>query len=67
MAMRMSGAQILLESLAREGVEVIFGYPGGVVLPLYDCFPQFPQIRHVLVRHEQGAALAAVGWGRASG
>jgi acetolactate synthase-1/2/3 large subunit len=65
--MRLTGAQILLESLAREGVEVIFGYPGGVVLPLYDTFPQFPQIRHVLVRHEQGAAHMADGWARASG
>lgn len=65
--MRMNGAQILLESLTREGVELIFGYPGGVVLPLYDRFPEFPQIKHVLVRHEQGAAHAADGWARASG
>jgi len=65
--MRMNGAQILLESLAREGVELIFGYPGGVVLPLYDRLPEFPQIKHVLVRHEQGAAHAADGWARASG
>ena len=65
--MRMNGAQILLECLSREGVEVIFGYPGGVVLPLYDRFPEFPQLKHVLVRHEQGAAHAADGWARASG
>ncbi|MGI8552354.1 MAG: thiamine pyrophosphate-binding protein, partial [Dehalococcoidia bacterium] len=65
--MRMNGAQILLESLAREGVETIFGYPGGVVLPLYDRLPEFPQLRHVLVRHEQAAAHAADGWARASG
>jgi acetolactate synthase-1/2/3 large subunit len=65
--MRKTGAQILLESLSREGVELIFGYPGGVVLPLYDRFPEFPQIKHVLVRHEQGAAHAADGWARASG
>jgi acetolactate synthase-1/2/3 large subunit len=51
----------------REGVETIFGYPGGVVLPLYDRFPEFPQLKHVLVRHEQGAAHAADGWARASG
>lgn len=63
----MNGAQILLESLAREGVDTIFGYPGGVVLPLYDRMPEFPQIRHVLVRHEQGAAHMADGWARASG
>jgi acetolactate synthase-1/2/3 large subunit len=65
--MRRSGAEILLECLVREGVEVIFGYPGGVVLPLYDRFPSFPQLKHVLVRHEQGAAHAADGWARASG
>ncbi|HEY7294937.1 MAG TPA: thiamine pyrophosphate-binding protein, partial [Dehalococcoidia bacterium] len=60
--MRMNGAQILLESLVREGVEHIYGYPGGVVLPLYDRFPEFPQLHHVLVRHEQGAAHAADGY-----
>jgi len=65
--MRLSGAQILLECLVREGVEIIYGYPGGVVLPLYDRFPQYPQIRHVLVRHEQGAAHAADGYARATG
>src|SRR5581483_10787457 len=64
---KMNGAQILLECLAREGVEVIYGYPGGVVLPLYDRFPEFPQLHHVLVRHEQGAAHAADGYARASG
>jgi acetolactate synthase I/II/III large subunit len=65
--MRLTGAQILLECLVREGVKTIFGYPGGVVLPLYDRFPEFPQLHHVLVRHEQGAAHAADGWARASG
>ncbi len=65
--MRMNGAQILLESLVREGVEVIYGYPGGVVLPLYDEFPKFPQLKHVLVRHEQGGAHMADGYARASG
>src|ERR671925_108882 len=63
----MNGAQILLECLRREGVDLIFGYPGGVVLPLYDRFPEFPEIRHVLVRHEQGAAHMADGYARASG
>ena len=64
---RMTGAQITLESLQREGVDTIFGYPGGVVLPLYDTLPQFPGIRHILVRHEQGAAHMADGYARASG
>ena len=65
--MQKTGAQILCESLIREGVEVIFGFPGGVVLPLYDTLPQYPQIRHILVRHEQGAAHAADGYARATG
>jgi len=62
-----NGAQILLECLVREGVEVIYGYPGGVVLPLYDRLPEFPQLHHVFVRHEQGGAHAADGYARASG
>jgi acetolactate synthase-1/2/3 large subunit len=65
--MKRTGAQILCESLVKEGVEVIFGFPGGSVLPLYDTFPQYPQLRHVLVRHEQGAAHAADGYARATG
>ncbi len=65
--MKMTGARILCECLVREGVEVIFGFPGGAVLPLYDSFPQFPQLRHILVRHEQGAAHAADGYARATG
>ena len=64
---RMTGAQMVLESLQREGVDTIFGYPGGVVLPLYDTLPQFPGIRHILCRHEQGAAHMADGYARASG
>jgi acetolactate synthase-1/2/3 large subunit len=64
---RMTGAQILLECLQREKVGTIFGYPGGVVLPLYDTLPQYPSIHHVLVRHEQGAAHMADGFARASG
>jgi len=62
----MSGAQILLECLVRENVECIFGYPGGVTLPLYDAFYDHP-IRHVLVRHEQNAAFAAEGYARSTG
>ena len=65
--MRKSGAQILCESLIKEGVEVIFGFPGGVLLPLYDVFPQYPQLRHILVRHEQGAAHAADSYARVTG
>jgi acetolactate synthase-1/2/3 large subunit len=63
----MSGAQILCESLIKEGVDVIFGFPGGSVLPLYDTFPQYSQLRHILTRHEQGAAHAADGYARATG
>jgi len=65
--MKMTGAQVLCESLIKEGVEVIFGFPGGTVLPLYDILPQYPQLRHILVRHEQGAAHAADGYARATG
>jgi acetolactate synthase-1/2/3 large subunit len=65
--MKMTGAQIVCESLVKEGVEVIFGYPGGAVLPLYDALPQYLQLRHILVRHEQGAAHAADGYARATG
>ena len=65
--MKMTGAQILCEGLLKEGVEVIFGIPGGATLPLYDTLPQYPQLRHVLVRHEQAAAHAADGYARATG
>ena len=58
---------MVCESLVREGVEVIFGILGGSVLPLYDVLPQYPQLRHILVRHEQGAAHAADGYARATG
>ena len=62
--MKKTGAQILCESLIKEGVEVIFGMLGGSVLPIYDTFPQYPQLRHILVRHEQGAVHAADGYAR---
>jgi acetolactate synthase-1/2/3 large subunit len=65
--MKLKGAQILCESLLKEGVEIIFGFPGGAVLPLYDTLPEYPQLRHILVRHEQGAAHAADGYARATG
>ncbi|HBT50900.1 MAG TPA: acetolactate synthase large subunit [Petrotoga sp.] len=61
-----SGAKIFVESLLREKVEVVFGYPGGKVIPLYDALYDAP-IKHVLVRHEQGAAHAADGYARSTG
>jgi len=62
-----TGAEILCECLIKEGVEVIFGFPGGVLLPLYDTIPRYPQLRHILVRHEQGAAHAADAYARVTG
>ena len=62
----LNGAQILLTCLKEEGVEVIFGYPGGANLSIYQVLPEFPEIRHILVRHEQGAAHAADGYSRSS-
>ncbi|HZQ05009.1 MAG TPA: thiamine pyrophosphate-binding protein, partial [Anaerolineae bacterium] len=63
---KLAGAQILFECLMREGVDVVFGYPGGAILPAYDAMLQYP-IHHVLVRHEQGATHMADGYARASG
>lgn len=63
----MKGSKILLESLKKEGVEIIFGYPGGVVLPLFDDIYNEKQIKLVLVRHEQGAAHMADGYARSTG
>jgi len=65
--MKKTGAQIVWETLVNEGVEVVFGYPGGANLPIYDALPDFPKVHHVLVRHEQGAAHMADGYARASG
>ncbi len=64
---RLRGSQILLECLSRENVQVIFGYPGGAIIQLYDELPRYPGLRHVLVRHEQGAIHAADGYARATG
>src|SRR3954447_20501248 len=64
--MKLTGAQILWELLVREGVTDVFGYPGGAILPAYDAMLQYP-IRHILVRHEQGATHMADGYARASG
>lgn len=63
----MIGADILLKSLLKEGVEIIFGYPGGVAIPLYDKLKNYPQIKHILTRHEQGAVLSADGYFRTTG
>ncbi len=62
-----SGAELLLDALEEQGVEVIFGYPGGAVLPIYDALFRRDSIRHVLVRHEQGAVHAAEGYARSTG
>jgi acetolactate synthase-1/2/3 large subunit len=62
-----SGAEILIDTLIEQGVDTIFGYPGGAVLPIYDALFQQKKIKHVLVRHEAGAAHAAEGYARATG
>ena len=65
--MKKAGSQMVCESLLLEGVDVVFGLPGGAILPLYQTLPQYPQLRHILVRHEQGAAHAADGYARVTG
>jgi acetolactate synthase-1/2/3 large subunit len=65
--MELTGAEIVCESLLKEGVDVVFGLPGGAVLPLYGALSTYPAIRHILVRHEQAAAMAADGFARATG
>src|SRR3954468_22782416 len=62
-----SGADILIETLCDLGVEVVFGYPGGAVLPIYDALFKQDRIRHILVRHEQAATHAAEGYARSTG
>ncbi len=64
---RMSGAEMVIKALADQGVEVVFGYPGGAVLPLYDALFKQNSVRHVLVRHEQGAVHMAEGYARSTG
>ncbi len=63
----LNGAQILCESLLKEGADLIFGYPGGAILPTYDALTEYPAIHHVLTRHEQGATHMADGFARATG
>jgi acetolactate synthase-1/2/3 large subunit len=62
----LTGAQILCRALLNQGVDVVFGYPGGAIMPFYHALPDYPGLRHVLVRHEQAAAHAADGYARAS-
>ena len=65
--MKLTGSQMVCESLLKEGVKVVFGIPGGAILPLYQTMGQYPRLRHVLVRHEEGAAMAADGYARSTG
>lgn len=66
--MKMTGSQAVMESLLQEGVEVIFGYPGGAIMPVYDALYDYREkIKHILVRHEQGAGHAAEGYARMTG
>jgi len=65
--MILTGAEIVCESLLQEGVEIVFGLPGGAVLPFYGALAKYPALRHILVRHEQAAAMAADGYARATG
>ena len=67
MSEMLSGADVLCRALVDAGVEVIFGYPGGAIMPFYHALPDHPRLRHILVRHEQAAAHAADGYARASG
>ena len=64
---KLKGAEIICQSLIREGVDVLFGHPGGAILPFYDALWSYPQLRHILVRHEQAAAHAADAYSRVSG
>ena len=65
--MELSGGEVLMEALKEEGVEYIFGYPGGAVLHIYDALYQQNSVKHILVRHEQAATHAADGYARSTG
>jgi acetolactate synthase-1/2/3 large subunit len=67
MSKQMTGAEMIVEALKDQGVDTIFGYPGGAVLPIYDAIFQQNYVKHVLVRHEQGAGHAAEGYARSTG
>ena len=64
--MSITGARLILDALVKEGCEVVFGYPGGAIMPVYDALYDHP-VRHILVRHEENASFAAGGYARASG
>src|SRR5262250_3461931 len=66
-AERLAGAEMVIKALSDQGVEVVFGYPGGAVLPIYDAIFKQARIRHILVRQEGGAAHAAEGYARSTG
>src|ERR1700754_3369282 len=67
MSKEMTGAEMVIQALADQGAEHLFGYPGGAVLPIYDALFQQDKVRHILVRHEQGAVHAAEGYARSTG
>src|SRR5437773_6948395 len=67
MTKEMTGAEMVLEALADQGIEHLFGYPGGAVLPIYDELFKQTRVKHILVRHEQGATHAAEGYARSTG
>ena len=67
MTRQMTGAQMVVQALKDQGVDTVFGYPGGAVLPIYDEIFKQNDIRHILVRHEQGATHAAEGYARSTG
>ncbi|HZT50488.1 MAG TPA: thiamine pyrophosphate-binding protein, partial [Stellaceae bacterium] len=66
-AVQMTGAEMIIKALVDQGVDVVFGYPGGAVLPIYDALFKQNRLRHILVRHEQGAVHAAEGYARTTG
>ena len=65
--MRLTGSEVVIKTLVDQGVEVVFGYPGGAVLPIYDAIFRQNELRHILVRHEQAAVHAAEGYARSTG
>ena len=67
MTRQMTGAEMVIQALIDQGVDTIFGYPGGAVLPIFDELFQQEEVRHILVRHEQGAGHAAEGYARSTG
>ena len=64
---QMNGAEMVIKALGDQGVDVVFGYPGGAVLPIYDALFMQNRLKHILVRHEQGAVHAAEGYARSTG